>query len=124
MTAKQLLGMLFCKSWWTYGSGNPEWFEIPYHFFNLLEGAIWVILSALVLARYIRYRHSIIEVIYSAAFFTFGLTDFREAYAASILVDLAQTCQSLVAGEATLDRHRALLSHEQAVLTPNEVLPG
>jgi hypothetical protein len=40
-----------------------------------------VILSALVLARYIRYRRSKIEVIYSAAFFTFGLTDFREAYA-------------------------------------------
>ncbi len=81
MTRKQILEYLVFRTWWTYGSGNPDWFEIPYHFFNLLEGTIWVILSGLVLARYIRYRHSIIEVIYSAAFFTFGLTDFREAYA-------------------------------------------
>jgi hypothetical protein len=81
MTAKQFFGMLFLRSWWTYGSGNPDWFETPYHFFNLFEGTIWVVLSALVLARYIQHRHSVIEIIYSAAFFTFGLTDFREAYA-------------------------------------------
>jgi hypothetical protein len=81
VTWKQIVEYLVFRTWWTYGSGNPDWFEIPYHFFNLLEGAIWVILSALVLARHIRYRHSIIEVIYSSAFFTFGLTDFREAYA-------------------------------------------
>jgi hypothetical protein len=81
VTAKQFFGMSFCKSWWIHSSGNPDWFEIPYHFFNLLEGTIWMLLSALVLARYIRYRHSIIEAMHSAAFFTFGLTDFREAYA-------------------------------------------
>jgi hypothetical protein len=81
MNAKQFFDLLLIRTWWTYGSGNPDWFEIPYHFFNLLEGTIWMILSGLVLARYIRYRHSAIEVVYSAAFFTFGLTDFREAYA-------------------------------------------
>jgi len=81
MNAKRLFELLFSESWWTYGSGNPGWFEIPYHYFNLLEGTIWVILLTLVLTRYIRFGHSALEVVYSVAFFTFGLSDFREAYA-------------------------------------------
>jgi hypothetical protein len=34
----------------------------------------------LVLRRYLVFRRSAHEIAYSAAFFTFGLTDFREAY--------------------------------------------
>ena len=42
---------------------------------------MWVVLSGLVLRRFVKYRHSRVEVVYALAFFTFGLTDFREAYA-------------------------------------------
>jgi hypothetical protein len=42
---------------------------------------VWVILSGLVLRRFLGNRRSTIEVVYALAFFTFGLTDFREAYA-------------------------------------------
>jgi hypothetical protein len=72
---------LLFRTWWAYGTGNPSWFEATLHAFNLFEGSVWVILSGLVLRRFLRHRHSAIEVVYALAFFTFGLTDFREAYA-------------------------------------------
>jgi hypothetical protein len=81
MDLKRVTDDLLFRTWWTYQSGNPSWFEIPYHAFNLFEGAVWVILSALVLRRFLKCRHSRVEVVYALAFFTFGLTDFREAYA-------------------------------------------
>jgi hypothetical protein len=81
MDARQVADHLLFRTWWTYRSGNPSWFEIPYHAFNLFEGAVWVILSGLVLHRFHKWRHSPVEVVYALAFFTFGLTDFREAFA-------------------------------------------
>jgi hypothetical protein len=81
MDWRQAADYLFFRTWWTHRSGNPSWFEIPYHAFNLFEGTVWVILAGLVLRRFLRYRHSTVEVAYALAFFTFGLTDFREAYA-------------------------------------------
>jgi hypothetical protein len=77
VSRKQILEYLVFRTWWTYGSGNPDWFEIPYHFFNLFEGLVWLALSALVLARHTRYRRSGVEIVYAGAFFAFGLTDFR-----------------------------------------------
>jgi hypothetical protein len=68
------------RTWWSYGAGGHSWFGAPYHAFNLFEGAVWVVLSGLVLRRFLRYRHSKIEAAYALAFLTFGLTDFREAY--------------------------------------------
>jgi len=78
---RQVEDYLLFRTWWTYRSGNLSWVETPYHAFNLFEGAVWLILSGLVLRRFLRYRRSSIEVLYALAFFTFGLTDFREAYA-------------------------------------------
>jgi hypothetical protein len=46
----------------------------------LFEGVCWVCFAGLVLHRYLKFRHSMIEIVYSLAFLTFGLTDFREAY--------------------------------------------
>ncbi len=80
LNSKQVVHFLVFRTWWTYRSGNPDWFEIPYHFFNLFEGMIWVILSIQVLVRYIRHRCSAVEIVYAGAFFAFGLTDFREAF--------------------------------------------
>jgi hypothetical protein len=78
---KRAADYLLFRTWWTYRSGNPSWFEVPYHAFNLFEGTVWVVLSGLVLRRFLRCRHSPVEVVYALTYFTFGLTDFREAYA-------------------------------------------
>ena len=40
VTGRQIVDLLFFKSWWTYRSGEPDWFEIPYHLFNLFEGGV------------------------------------------------------------------------------------
>jgi hypothetical protein len=72
---------LVYRTWWAYQSEYPTWADMPYHAFNFFEGAVWVVLSGLVLGRFLRNRHSRIEVAYALAFFTFGQTDFREAYA-------------------------------------------
>jgi hypothetical protein len=80
VNASRVFDLLVFRSWWTYRSGNPDWFEIPYHFFNLFEGVVWVTLSILVLGRFLKRPKSAIEVVYALAFFVFGLTDFREAY--------------------------------------------
>jgi hypothetical protein len=81
MDLRRAIDYLLFRTWWTYRPANPFWFETPYHAFNLFEGAVWIILSSLVLSRFLCFRHSTVEVVYAAAFFTFGLTDFREAYA-------------------------------------------
>ena len=77
------LGDVFHRTWWTFRPDDPDWFDAPYHYFNLFEGTAWVVFSTLVLRRYLAHRHSRIEIVYAIAFFTFGLTDFREAYALS-----------------------------------------
>ena len=78
---KRLVDYLIFRTWWSYPTGNRSWFESPYHAFNLFEGAVWVIFAGLVLRRFLSHRRSSLEVAYALAFFTFGLTDFREAYA-------------------------------------------
>ncbi len=80
MDLRSLADYLVFHTWWTYNSIGDPWIEVPYHAFNLFEGAAWLTISALVLRRFLRYRHSKIEIAYALAFFTFGLTDFREAY--------------------------------------------
>ena len=41
---------------------------------------IWLLLAALVAARFIRFRRSWLELAYAIAFVAFGLSDFKEAY--------------------------------------------
>jgi hypothetical protein len=72
---------LFLRNWWRYRPNETPWVSVPYHAFNLLEGAAWVVFAALVFRRYLREGRSRLEVAYALAFLTFGLTDFREAYA-------------------------------------------
>jgi hypothetical protein len=75
------LSEVLLGSWWTYHDGVEPWFDVPYHAFNLFEGSAWVVLAGLVLRRHLRSRRSRLEWAYAAAFFTFGMTDFWEAYA-------------------------------------------
>ena len=84
MSESTIVEILFRRTWWTYGArGNDPWFEVPYHAFNLFEGAAWVVFAGLVGRRYLRHRRSPLEVAYALAFAAFGLTDFIEAYALS-----------------------------------------
>ena len=73
-----LVEWLVTYTWWRYRSRDA--FSQVYHFLNLTEGLIWILFAGLVLARFIRHRRSAWEIMYAAAFLTFGLTDFREAY--------------------------------------------
>jgi hypothetical protein len=67
--------------WWTYQPGVDPWVAGLYDGFNLFEGCAWVVFAILVLRRSRSGARSQIELWYALAFFTFGLTDFREAYA-------------------------------------------
>ena len=73
--------LLFRHRWWTYSPRSATWVERATHGFNLFEGCAWTAFAALVLARWARHRRSRVEPVYALAFLTFGLTDFREAYA-------------------------------------------
>lgn len=66
-------------TWWTYHL-SAGWFHHLYSWFNVAEGWFWLLFAALVLNRYLKHRRSAIEIVYALAFFTFGLSDFREAY--------------------------------------------
>ena len=70
---------LITQTWWIY-QPKAAWYTQTYHWMNLAEGTAWLIFSVLVMGRYFRNRNSSLELLYSLAFFTFGLTDFREAY--------------------------------------------
>ncbi len=76
-----LLDILWKRTWWQYGPGDRSGFSTAYLAFNLAEGASWLVFAALVLHRRRQGRRSALELWYALAFFTFGLTDFREAYA-------------------------------------------
>ncbi len=80
MTSQWLLDLIQ-RRWWIYSPQKATWIEHATHGFNLFEGTAWTVFAALVFARFARYRRSWIEVPYALAFFTFGLTDFRESYA-------------------------------------------
>jgi hypothetical protein len=74
-----VLDFLFTRTWWVY-QPHEDWYTEPYHWFNILEGAVWLVFAALVLRRYLQHRSSRLEICYALAFAAFGLSDFREAY--------------------------------------------
>ena len=76
----QVFEFIFTHTWWTWNPQDRQWLSIVYHWFNLLEGAIWLVLASLVLRRWLRHRNSRIEIAYATAFLTFAATDFREAW--------------------------------------------
>jgi hypothetical protein len=80
MSLHRLADFLWSRVWWKYPDPTDPWFSIPYHIFNLFEGTCWVVFAGLVLRRHLIFRRSRQEILYALAFFTFGLTDFREAY--------------------------------------------
>lgn len=81
MSFRQWLQILFLQEWWRYNPRDTPWVFVPYHLFNLAEGAAWLVFAGLVLRRYATAQNSPWEIVYAAGFVTFGLTDFLEAYA-------------------------------------------
>ena len=75
-----LFEIIFVRSWWTYDVKKPLGFSACYHWFNILEGLVWLVFSALVLLRFLRHRQSRIELCYCALFAAFGVSDFVEAW--------------------------------------------
>jgi hypothetical protein len=80
MSLHQAADLLWFRVWWKYPHPTDPWFSIPYHAFNLFEGACWVVIGALVVRRFLAFRRSSLEIVYALAFLSFGLTDLREAY--------------------------------------------
>jgi hypothetical protein len=72
--------ILWSRTWWSYGRDAELPYSTAYHTFNLIEGTAWLVFCGLVLVRYYRFKNSRLELLYALAFFTFGLSDFREAY--------------------------------------------
>lgn len=75
------LDLLVFRTWWQYQPRQSPWVTLPYHAFNLFEGCAWRVFAGLVIRRSWAGRRSTLEAGYALAFVTFGLTDFREAYA-------------------------------------------
>ena len=61
--AAKVAELLWFKVWWRYPQAGDPWFSIPYHAFNLFEGACWVVIGALVLRRYLVFRRSSLEIL-------------------------------------------------------------
>ncbi len=74
------IDIIFWQTWWRYPSSHATAFDTVYHWFNILEGCAWFVFSFLTLLRFLKNRNSSLELCYSFAFFTFGLSDFCEAY--------------------------------------------
>lgn len=72
--------ILWMRTWWRYADDTTSWPSVAYHAFNLCEGTAWLVFCGLVLIRRQKSRRSVVELWYAFAFFTFGLSDFREAY--------------------------------------------
>lgn len=79
-----LVRNIILQQWWTYQSETGGTFSEIYHLFNLGEGVVWWVFAGLVLLRWVLYRRSLLEPLYAAAFISFGITDFIEAYAIGV----------------------------------------
>lgn len=77
---KNLSDLLLFRTWWQYDALRMSIQSEIYHWFNIVEGCVWVAIGIAVLCRFHRHRHSLLEVYYALALITFGLTDFREAF--------------------------------------------
>jgi hypothetical protein len=75
---------LLTNPWWVYDSATTGPWGLAYRGFNFGEAGVWFAFALLVLWRWRRERKSWIELLYAAAFLTFGLSDLREAYVISL----------------------------------------
>ena len=76
----EIIDLLFLRTWWSWHTDAGLPWSAAYHWFNVVEGCVWLLFAASVLWRYRKNRRSSLEWWYALSFFTFGLTDFREAW--------------------------------------------
>lgn len=91
-----LLRDWLATTWWRYGADQESWFSALYHWGNLAEGLAWCLLACLVVRRFSRHRHSPLELVYAAAFVSFGVSDFREAFCLQTWLILAKGANLLL----------------------------
>jgi len=75
---------LLTNPWWTYDAATIGPWGLAYRWFNVVEAGVWIGFAGLVLRRWMRERNSWMELVYGAAFLSFGVTDLREAYVLSL----------------------------------------
>jgi hypothetical protein len=81
---------LLSNPWWTFDRATTGGWGLAYRGFNLAEATVWFVFAALVVRRWLLNRRSAVEVLYAIAFFTFGLSDVREAHQISAPLVLAK----------------------------------
>lgn len=75
-----MLHQMLTDELWRYDPRAEAVLQLT-HWFNLAEGAVWLIFAGLVFRRWLRHRNSLVwEGSYALSFVTFALTDFREAW--------------------------------------------
>jgi hypothetical protein len=80
VNASHWIELLLWQTWWSWTPADRSWHAVFVHTFNLMEGAVWLAFSGLVVRRYIQRKNSAWELVYALAFLTFGLSDLVEAY--------------------------------------------
>ena len=73
--------LLWSHAWWLWDAAGAGAFDWTYRSFNLIEAVSWTWCAGAVFRRWLRHRHSRLEVPYALAFLLFGASDLREAYA-------------------------------------------
>lgn len=69
------------RAWWRYSPNEQVSYSHVYHWFNVAEGLAWCAIAVLVARRYQKHHKSPLELVYAAAFVSFGATDFVESQA-------------------------------------------
>lgn len=79
-----LVDWLWLHTWWSFDQAEDPLYAWAYRCINLIEALCWLGFAAAVLIRRARQpaaQRGTIELAYALAFFTFALTDVREAVA-------------------------------------------
>lgn len=74
--------VLWFETWWTWSRPETEpylWSEIAGHYFNYVEALAWFLFAGFVFFRWLRHRHSFVEILYALGFVTFGISDWIES---------------------------------------------
>lgn len=73
----QLLVDFLSRRLWSYDA-TSNWHTV-YHWLNVAEGCLWVLVGLIVIRRYLINQRSLAEVAFAVAFVLFGISDFIEA---------------------------------------------
>ncbi|MCA9034164.1 MAG: hypothetical protein KDA91_03485 [Planctomycetaceae bacterium] len=81
---------LLNRVWWRWTPGSHDGFSMTYHWFNLLEGTVWLVVAGFIARRAIRFSRHWMEWLYASSFALFGISDWVEAWQQSTVLILAK----------------------------------